>query len=406
MSLWRRQHTLSQIDTVMRMKLDDLIELIRLNPAVRSCVQRMICEVVPTEVAILEKNKPLKPELNSILGPYFSQFLAESIEMAYMCGFVVFVLKKHKDIKLPHLMPLGSFTWSVQVCSRATKKRKREDDTLFRYDVQPVHPDISIEDLYVFNFHSPRVQMTQCLSSPIDALCNSLRNIRSLQIKIDEVLKWNSEKHITTSERVDIPKDQTTDGLSLLDDFRRYCVGDAQHTGLSKHYMMLNGPRGSMARSDPSQIRNAWIKNLSFDTQEEEHNTKIHVLPPNTDMQELGHLDMNINLQDLQQLFQNEVFSFFQFTPASDISAQKNNAQYVSQTEVKAMRQISNFAKRLLMYASACAFDVEENTVRIDLPQPSGMNIGCADDIKKLSEAGTLLPGDSLQLRKRLMRNV
>ena len=65
--------------------------------------------------------------------------------------------------------------------------------------------------------------------------------------------------------------------------------------------------------------------------------------------EELGHLDMNINLQDLQQLFQNEVFSFFQFTPASDISAQKNNAQYVSQAEVKAMRQISNFAKRLLM---------------------------------------------------------
>ena len=74
-------------------------------------------------------------------------------------------------------------------------------------------------------------------------------------------------------------------------------------------------------------------------------------------------------------------------------SRSKNNAQYVSQTEVKAMGQISNFAKRLIMYAYACAFDVEENKILVDLPQPSGMNIGGADDIKKLCEAGTLLPG-------------
>ena len=131
--------------------------------------------------------------------------------------------------------------------------------------------------------------------------------------------------------------------------------------------MMLNGPSGSMARNDPSQIRNAWIKNLSFDTQEEEHNTKIHVLPPNTDMQELGHLDMNINLQELQQLFQNEVFSFFQFTPASDISAQKNNAQYVSQAEVKAMRQISNFAKRETTYTAGFRLLSSLATVRLAL---------------------------------------
>ena len=47
MSLWSSKHTLPQIDSVMRAKQDELIEFIRLNPAIRSCVYHMICEVVP-----------------------------------------------------------------------------------------------------------------------------------------------------------------------------------------------------------------------------------------------------------------------------------------------------------------------------------------------------------------------
>jgi hypothetical protein len=38
------------------------------------------------------------------------------------------------------------------------------------------------------------------------------------------VLEWNSRKHLTTTERVGLPKDVTTEGLSLLDDFRRYLI--------------------------------------------------------------------------------------------------------------------------------------------------------------------------------------
>ena len=115
---------------------------------------------------------------------------------------------------------------------------------------------------------------------------------------------------------------------------------------------------------------------------------------------------MMSNLQELQQLFHNEVHEFFHFTTGSDLGNTKNQAMYVSQTEMKSMKQMSNFAKRVVTYAYACAFDVAEKTVLVELPQPSGMHIQSADDIKKLSEAGTLLPGDSLKLRKGLMRNV
>ena len=66
----------------MQEKHDELIELIRLNPVMRSCVQRMVCETVPSNVILKESNKPLKPELQRLIGPYFSKFLADGIEMA------------------------------------------------------------------------------------------------------------------------------------------------------------------------------------------------------------------------------------------------------------------------------------------------------------------------------------
>ena len=196
MSLWHNTRTLSEVNFCMQERQNELVDLIRLNPVMRSCVQRMVCEVVPPSVLVTESKKPLKPELQRILGPYLAKFLAEGIEMSYMCGFVAFVLRKKGGLLLPCILPLGSFTWSVQATTKNTKKRKREDDSLYRYDVQPIHPEITKDELYVFEFQTPRVQSEQYLPSPVDALCDAFQNIRQLQKKIDEVVNWNSAKHM------------------------------------------------------------------------------------------------------------------------------------------------------------------------------------------------------------------
>jgi hypothetical protein len=53
--------------------------------------------------------------------------------MAYMCGFVVFVRRRHEGIEVPVLLPLGSFTWGVEHVTQKTKKRKRDISCLYRY---------------------------------------------------------------------------------------------------------------------------------------------------------------------------------------------------------------------------------------------------------------------------------
>ena len=170
--------------------------------------------------------------------------------------------------------------------------------------------------------------------------------------------------------------------------------------------MMVNGPGSAIARTDPSTARDTWIKKIAFKSDQDKKKTELHILPPNTDVQELNGLDLNVNLTDIQSLFRDEVKAFFHFVPSSDIKGLNNNNSHITQTEVKSMKQLSVFVRNIITYAYAVAFDIEENSVSIEMLVPSTICIQSIDDIKKLKEAETLLPGDILQIRKCIMRNL
>jgi hypothetical protein len=380
-------------------KMRMLIELVRLHPAVRSCIQRIVCEVVPDSVTISEGGKPLTPDLQRLLGPWMSSFVQNSIEMAFMCGFVVFVRRRHEGVDVPLLLPLGSFSWGVECVTERTKKRKREHPCMYRYSVRPHHPEIKIDDIFVFDFYPPVLRGDVCLPSPLDSLCSLRGVIDTTEKKIEQVLLWNSTKHVTTTERVNIPKDSTTEGVSLLDDFRRYLV-TGQHLGISRNYMTLNGLRSSLTEN-PMNLSSSMI-NGQF---EQEKSAQVHVLPPNTDINELSSLELKTNMLELHDMMQRQVTDFFQMPMLTDLGG-KDIGSFVQRQELKQMRHMSNFCSRLVQYTYAAIFDVPEKTVEVDLPQPSGMHIHTADDVKKLHESNTLLPSDKLKIRKRLMHSV
>jgi hypothetical protein len=129
-------------------KIHRLIELVRLNPAICSCIQHIVCEVVPESVTILEGGKQLTPDLQSLLGPWMSTFLENSIEMAFMCGFNVFIRSRHEGVDVPLLLPLGSFSWGIEFVTERTKKMKREYPSMYRYSMSPHHPEIRADEVF------------------------------------------------------------------------------------------------------------------------------------------------------------------------------------------------------------------------------------------------------------------
>ena len=387
-------------DGDMRAKMHLLVELVRHNPAVRSCIQRVYNEIVPTAVQIKESGKELAPELQRFLGPWFAQYLEHALEMAYMCGFVVFVRKRHEGIEVPVLLPLGSFTWGVDVVTQRTKKRKRELACLYRYSVRPMHPEITQDDVFVFNFQDP-VVTGNILPSPLDGLLAVVRIVSNMERRLESVVEWNSVKHILTSERVDSLKDQTIEGISLLDSFRRY-LHTGEHDGINRFFMTRNGDSALCAKN-PTDIGRAHIHESFHGTQERA--SDVHVLPPNTEISELASLDLKTDMLQIQEVFQRQVVQYFQMTAQPDVN-DKTNRMSSKMGELKYMRHMSRFGSRLLQYTYACVYDIHEAKVEIQLVDPSGINIDGCDDIKSLSETNTLLPSDKLKLRKRFMQNV
>jgi hypothetical protein len=380
-------------------KMRQLLELIRLHPSVRACIQRILNEVVPESLLISEGGKPIKPALQRLIGPLLSTFLENSIEMAFMCGFVVFTRTKYEGIPVPLLLSLGSFSWGVEAVTSRTKKRKREAPCHYRYSVRPHHPEVNVDDLYVFEFLPPAIRNEFCLPSPLDALCSLSNIMRLTQKKLEKVLEWNCQKHIVTSEKVNIPKDTTTEGVCLLDDFRRYLVtGD--HLGINKNHMTMNGLRTHLSQN-PSKLSSSLIQ-AQF---KEEASERVYTLPPNTEIHELSGLKLEANMTELHDLMQRQVTDFFQMPLLTDIGG-KDISSFVQQKELKQMRYMANFGGRLMQYTYAAIFDVQQSTVEVHMEQPSGMHINSAEDVKKLHESNTLLPSDKLKIRKHLMKNL
>jgi len=88
---------------------------------------------------------------------------------------------------------------------------------MYRYSFRPHHPEIKMDDIFVFEFFPPVLRdYESCLPSPLDSLCRLRSVIDMTEKKIEQVLAWNSIEHVTTSERVNIQKDSTTEGVSLL----------------------------------------------------------------------------------------------------------------------------------------------------------------------------------------------
>ena len=358
-------------------KIQMLIELTRNNLIVRGCIGRVLSAIVPQRVHIRERTGPgaqfkaLKPELEKFLESYLSKFLTSALESTLVCGFVVFVIRRHilhgKEVEVPVVLPLGAFTWEVKPTSKDTNKRFVKPDALYYYEITPLHHDLKIHDLHIYHYNDP-VPSNQIFPSNVDGILLEFTELQNFEMMIRRIDEWNSIKHITTSETVNAPLDQTTDGISLLDDFRRYIMS-GEHSGISSNYMVMCGSDASAAREDPSNIANSWIEKFSFAGAKGD-STCVHLMPPNTTVNELGALELKHDRHEFYKRFEKHVMAFFEMTPFDDVSGQ-DTATIAYEVQVQGMRRLSAICTLMLEHVYACTFQIEETDVKILLPRPA-----------------------------------
>lgn len=355
-------------------KLRALTELARSNLVFRACLHRVASAVVPERVRIAERTgvqapfRPLASDLASFLEKHMCVFLQSALESLLVAGFVVFVIRTHelrgKTLEVPVALPLGAFTWSVQPVGRDTKRRFVRDGALYYLEITPLHHDFSGRELHVYQVTEP-VPDQDPMPSRVDGILAEFLALQSFEATIRRIDTWNSVKHITTSEAVNAPRDQTTDGITLLDEFRRYIMSGEQ-SGINQHYMVMSG--NGAQREDPSNAASSWLENFSFAGSKGD-STCVHQLPPNTSVNELGPLELRHDRQEVYQRFERNVLGFFEMMPVEQLCG-THNAAVALELQIQSLRHLCTRCAALLEHAYAAAFGVDKDNVQISLPVP------------------------------------
>jgi len=385
-------------------KVKRLVDMATCEPAIRSCLERISTDCVPAVVRLKENNKPLTAALQRKYGPYLGEFCKCALEMAHICGFVAFVIKRKDNIPFPVILPLGSFIWHVKEQTSETRKRKHDDLALYYYDVKCIHSSTKEDDIHVIPFKPPRLGLCQFAPSPLDALFEQHLNLKRLQMKHDLINTWNSTKHITTSERIDAPKDPTHESLRLLDEFRRYALtGD--HAAIRYSEQLMRSQNGVKLNATDGHMH--WVTQV-FEKSDAVEQTKaaVHALPPNTDVNEMNALTLSNSCEDALISFQQQVYMYFNMAMGTDVSNVNKNATFIAKIEVQQMRGMVLFLQKVCVTAYAKAFNCDVETVSCDLPLPSGMYMTSADDVKKLTESNMFTPGDQSKIRTAVMQSI
>tara|TARA_B100001540_G_scaffold284144_1_gene276226 strand:- start:54505 stop:55710 length:1206 start_codon:yes stop_codon:yes gene_type:complete len=387
-----------------QLTLDQLCSFMTNEPNVQACFKRLMNAVLANDVIFREKGRRLEPNLMLPLVQHYRSFLRHAMQQSFVCGFVAFYVRRPNGIPVPFAMPLGSFTWSVDINNAHYKRRKLENgNCVCRYSIHVLHGPISASEIHIVNYRDPVVyQVTDnAVHSPLHNLLVKFKRLESTFHMLTECNQWNAEKHVAITETVDL-KDQTTSGIQLLDEMRRYTL-----TGQHGH-----GPTGIMRmRSRDNQKLNtvndatiSWLQD-QFAAKEGGKEAKFHCLPPNMNVQELTTIEAGRELQTLIDDFTTSVYSFFDVPRLSEIGGSNttSSGEQMSRHQYLNVLSTCQFMEHVSRIAYCASFQIEYADVSVTLSPQTRLEVHSAADIKALVEAEMLTPADKQQIKRLFM---
>ena len=382
-------------------KHNSLLEL-KKNAHFRTCVSRIVNACLPNDVEFLENNKSINKSLQDKINKHLKVIGRDVIESCFLCGFVPFYIRKVNGVPLPHVLPMGTFSWSVEICDSKSKKRKYENMVpVLRYNVRVEHGRISEDDILVVNYESPSItkRNESFMMSPVDYLIemnNQMMELRQLWMK---GRKWNSDKHVAITEDVNM-NDQTTSGIQLLDDFRRYRLSG--NAGLSNSAPRLGGSimkQGSKTLDTVNEANFAWLEKVFKD---QESPAVVHVLPPNMSVQELSSVELGTDLKEATDRFTSEIYSYFDLPMISDVTGSQASSAgaQLSKNQHQNIITMCLFLENVFSVVYTAMFNLPIDSVQCKItPQPR-LSINGSDEIKALCDAGVFSELERHKLRK------
>ena len=158
-------------------------------------------------------------------------------------------------------------------------------------------------------------------SGPFNHIIAEYKHFLPSRRKIEESNEWNSSKHVIVTEQVDL-KDQTTSGLQLLDEQRRYQITGKHNNLMHNNLLRLQNRDGFYLDNVNDGIFSHVRSEFADGHDRVAPSTKracCHIMPPNvqvTEMQELNTPDLALN----EQRFITTVYAHFNSKAAFSFS--------------------------------------------------------------------------------------
>ena len=411
-------------------QIERMVHLVRLQPLVSGCIKRITDISVANGFTILERHQALCTALqDELLRPY-SQFLRASVEMMFFCGFVAFTVRRVEDVPVPVVLPLGSFSWSCELpesnnlksklakppetyqashvpgVANTNSKPKSSDDSQgptkkqkgmpLEYRVRMITNVCRDEDVIVVPWVPPLIQNRAVIISPLAGLLARFIAVEQGHSLLIKAAKWNAERHLVVTERVDL-KDQTSSGIQLLDEFRRYSVtGSVEHYNPVRRLRMTSNHNQRLDTVNDARIH--WAREeFSDDTGQ---GASVHVLPPNTDVQELQAIDLSSLGVETHEQFQSDVLEFFNMSQMNDSAKAGNSTDVLTRSMHDSAQNIATFLEIAVVAAYAACFGLTRREVRCKVKPQARLGIDSTDDIKKLTEAQMINPAHGEKVRE------
>ncbi len=381
--------------------VDHLNNFMMNEPNMQACFKRLMNAALANDVEFNENNSKINSKLNAILVPHYRIFLKNVMQQCFICGFCAIYIRKPHGVALPYVMPMGSFTWSIEVNGAHSKRRKYDNgNSVCRYKIEVVHGPISENDIHVVNWRDPVLFNTSTLAvhSPIDHLLTKFERLEKTFQVLTECNKWNSEKHVAITESVDL-KDQTTSGIQLLDEMRRYTL-TGQH-GHGPTGVMRMKSRDNHSLNTVNDATMHWLRD-QFQGNEAGKNAFFHCLPANMNVQELSTIEAGRELQIILQDFSSSVYAFFDVPRLTDIGGSNtiSSGEQMSRHQYLNVLATCQFMEYVATVAYCVSFGVEMGSVKIVISPQTRLEVHSAADIKALADAEILTDADKKNIKR------
>jgi len=172
-----------------------LLELLTSEPFMQECLQLIENMCLSRELDFTIKGKAPSTEFRAFVNKHYYQFLKNAIRQAHGLGFVVWCVRKLPGgDRYPEVLPLGSFTWTVEPDSSGQRSLK--------YRIQMAIKEVPfvvtewVQPSYKVNENSI---LHATVQTPLAHLIEEYRILRETIRRFHHADAWNSTARVIVS---------------------------------------------------------------------------------------------------------------------------------------------------------------------------------------------------------------